>query len=66
MSKQVEVCRRKAAGCEWAAIVVTNSDDKALYTNLARQWLEVAEQAQQLEERRLALLRRLSTLSISP
>jgi hypothetical protein len=45
--------------------MVTNSDDKALYANLARQWLEVAEQAQQLEERRLALLRRLSTLSIS-
>jgi hypothetical protein len=65
MSEQVEICRRKAAGCEWAAIMVTNSDDKALYANLARQWLEVAEQAQQLEERRLALLRRLSTLSIS-
>jgi hypothetical protein len=50
MSEQVEICRRKAAGCEWAAIVATNSDDKALFANLARQWLEVADQAQQLSQ----------------
>jgi hypothetical protein len=46
--------------------MVTNADAKALYANLARQWLEVAEQARELEERRLVLLRRLSALSISP
>jgi hypothetical protein len=46
--------------------MVTNSDDKALYANLAGQWREIADQAEELEVRRLALLRRLSTLSISP
>jgi hypothetical protein len=66
MSKQVEICRRKAAGCECAAIMATNADDKATHDNLAQQWLEVAEQAEGFEERQLALLRRLSTLSILP
>ena len=64
MSEQVEICRRKAAGCEWAAIMATNAEDKATYDNSAQQRLEVSEQAEEFEERQLALLRRLSTLSI--
>jgi hypothetical protein len=66
MSEQVEICRRKAGGCEWAAIMATKAEDKATYDNLTQQWLEVAEQAEEFEERQLALLRRLSTLSILP
>jgi hypothetical protein len=46
--------------------MATKANVRAKYASLAGQWREMAEQAEELEERRLALLRRLSTLSISP
>ena len=66
MSEQVEICRKKAAECERAAIMATKANVRKSYANFAIQWREMAEQAEEFELRQLALLQRLSSLSITP
>jgi len=40
--------------CERAAIIVTDTADRLMYLDLARQWREMAQQAVELEQRRAA------------
>jgi hypothetical protein len=49
MSEQAEVYRRKSAECERAAVVATDANVKAIYDTLARQWRDMAEEADVLE-----------------
>jgi hypothetical protein len=50
MSERAEVYRRKSAECERAAVVAaTDTNVKAIYDTLARQWLDMAEEADVLE-----------------
>ncbi|MFY9839033.1 MAG: hypothetical protein WAK55_21670 [Xanthobacteraceae bacterium] len=49
MSERVEAYRIKAAECERAAAAATDANVKAIYGTIARQWRDVAEQAEVLE-----------------
>jgi hypothetical protein len=46
MDVRVERYRKKAAHCEQAAEYVTDAATKALYLDLARQWQQLARQAE--------------------
>jgi hypothetical protein len=43
---RTEACRNKALKCERAALIATDSKVQAAYRNMARQWREIAEQAE--------------------
>ena len=43
---RAEACRNKALKCERAALIATDSKVQAAYRNMARQWREIAEQAE--------------------
>jgi hypothetical protein len=51
MNDRVETCRRKAADCTRAAILATDKDTRLMLLDLAKQWREMAEQAEELEKR---------------
>ena len=54
MSERAEACRKKALQCEHAAIRTTDTGARLMYLDMARQWREMAEQAEELERRRVA------------
>ena len=43
MDEEAEVCRRRAAECDRAAVVATQFLVQVIYRELARQWREMAE-----------------------
>jgi hypothetical protein len=51
---RAEACRNKALKCERAALIATDSKVQAAYRNMARQWREIAEQAEVLDRRQAA------------
>jgi hypothetical protein len=51
---RTEACRNKALKCECAALIATDSKVQAAYRNMARQWREIAEQAEVLDRRQAA------------
>jgi hypothetical protein len=48
---RAEACRNKALKWERAALIATDSEVQAAYRNMARQWREIAEQAEVLDRR---------------
>jgi hypothetical protein len=54
MSERAEACRKKALQCEQAAIIATDMGARLMYLDVARQWREMAEQAEDLERRFMA------------
>ena len=51
MSERAEACRKKASQCEHAAIVATDMGARFMYLEIARQWRDMAEQAEDLDQR---------------
>lgn len=54
MIHRAEACRNKALNCERAALIATDSNVQAAYRDMARQWREIAEQAEALDRRQAA------------
>ena len=54
MIKRAEACKNKALECERAALVATDRKIHAAYLHMARQWREIAEQAEVLDRRQAA------------
>jgi hypothetical protein len=48
MNEEAAVCRRRAAECERAAVMVTQFHVQVIYRELARQWREMAEASDQV------------------
>ena len=49
MSERAERCRKKAIECERGAVLATDPAVRLIYADLARQWRDMAEQAEDLE-----------------
>lgn len=54
MIHRAEACGNKALNCERAALIATDSNIQAAYRDMARQWREIAEQAEALDRRQAA------------
>jgi hypothetical protein len=54
MSDRADACRRRAEDCERAAARVSDPKVQAAYLYMARQWRELADQAEATELRRPA------------
>jgi hypothetical protein len=48
MSERVEVCRKKVTECQRLAMAASDPAIRQLYLDLAQQWRELAEHAEQL------------------
>jgi hypothetical protein len=59
MANRAEECRLRAEQCEQTAKVATNPTEQRIYAELARQWRQMAAQAEVLEQRRAEKLERL-------
>ncbi len=57
MSNRAEAYRRKADQCERAAVAEIGAQARYIYGELARQWRQIAAQAQKVEQRLAALER---------
>jgi hypothetical protein len=51
MIHRADACRDKALKCERAALVATDPKAQAAYRDMARQWREIATQAEVLDQR---------------
>ena len=49
MNEHAAACRRKALECERAAILATDVAGRLMYFDLAKQWRDMADQAEALE-----------------
>jgi hypothetical protein len=54
MIHRAEACRNKALKCERAPLIAADSNVLAAYRAMARQWCEIAEQAEALDRRQAA------------
>jgi hypothetical protein len=50
MINRTKVCRQKADDCERAAARVTDPDIQARYREMSRQWHEMANRQQEIDE----------------
>ena len=48
MSERVEVCRKKVTECQRLAMAASDPAIRQVYLDLAQQWRELAEHAEQL------------------
>jgi hypothetical protein len=48
MSERAEVCRKKVTECQRLAMATSDTAVRQMYLDLAQQWRELAEQAEQL------------------
>ena len=51
VGERAQVCLRKAAECERAAVLAIEPRLQAMYHDLARQWRQMAAQSEELEQR---------------
>jgi hypothetical protein len=51
MGKRTDKCREKAVECERMATLVTDETIRSVYLDLAKQWLRMAKDAEELERR---------------
>jgi hypothetical protein len=49
MRERAEICRTKALECERAAVLATDEANRATLLDLARQWRDMAQDAEWLE-----------------
>jgi hypothetical protein len=66
MSEHAEHCRKKAAECERLAMLVTQDHLRKMYLDLARQWREMAQEAEILDRAARNLNRRQMRHEIEP
>ena len=52
VSEQAKLCREKAADCERRMLLATDPAVQKTYRELANQWREMADQAEELEKKR--------------
>ena len=52
MSEQATLCRKKAADCERWMLLAADRAVQKTYRELANQWREMADQAEELEKKR--------------
>jgi hypothetical protein len=62
MANKAEECRLRADQCEQVSKAAINPTERRIYSELARQWRQMAAQAEVLEERRVERLERLERL----
>jgi hypothetical protein len=62
MANKAAECRLRAEQCEQTAKAATNPTEQRIYAELARQWRQMAAQAEVLEQRRVERLERLERL----
>jgi hypothetical protein len=48
-----EACKRRALDCERRATLATEPNDRSTYADLARQWRETADQAEDLDRKKI-------------
>ena len=53
MASQSETCRRKALECERRAALATGRTIRRTYAELAQLWREMADQAEELERKKI-------------
>ena len=51
MGERKEICLKKAAECERMAVLVSDETIRSVYLDLAKQWLRMAKDAEELERR---------------
>jgi hypothetical protein len=51
MGDRTDKCREKAVECKRMATLVTDETIRSLYLDLANQWLQMGEDAEELERR---------------
>jgi hypothetical protein len=51
MGERTDKCREKAAECKRMAMLVTDDGLRSMYLDLAKQWLRMAKDAEELERR---------------
>ena len=61
MSEKARACLRRAAECERAAVLATETGAQGLYRDLARQWRNMVEQYEDLDRLRGGLKQTQST-----
>jgi hypothetical protein len=62
MANRAEECRLKAEQCEQTVKATTDPTEQRIYAELARQWRQMATQAEVLEQRRAERPERLDRL----
>lgn len=50
MSSRIDVLRSKEAGCRWAAQLVRDDETRRLFTDIARQYRELADQLELIDK----------------